>query len=237
MQLENSFEVATSRDTAWNLLMDIPRVVPCMPGAQLTETVDDSNWKAKVSVKLGPIALQFAADVARTEVDEANDRVVLTTNARELRGRGGAQAKIESWLTELGPSHTRVDVKTELALSGLVAQYGRGIVHDVAGQMVDKFADCLQHQLVGSEEQAQAAVEQASKPVAGLRLGGQAATRAVLGSTYTWTVVFFLWIWLGSIAVGAPVVISLVVSLVAAAGIFWFIRARSPEAAGDPGST
>jgi len=59
----------------------------------------------------------------------------------------------------------------------------------------------------------------------------------VLGSTYTWTVVFFLWIWLGSIAVGAPVVISLVVSLVAAAGIFWFIRARSPEAARDPGST
>ena len=86
MQLENSFEVATSRDTAWDLLMDVPRVVPCMPGAQLTETVDDSNWKAQVSVKLGPIALQFAADVARTEVDEANDRVVLTTKRASSAG-------------------------------------------------------------------------------------------------------------------------------------------------------
>jgi uncharacterized protein len=229
VQLENSFEVGASRDTAWNLLMDVPRVVPCMPGAQLTERVDDSNWKAEVSVKLGPIALQFAADIARTEVDEANERVVLTTNARELRGRGGAHATIESWLTELGPSHTRVDVKTELTLSGLVAQYGRGIVQDVAGQMVDKFADCLQQQLIGSEDEAQAAVEEASKPVAGLRLGGQAVTRSVLGSAYTWTIVFFLWIWLGSIAVGAPVVISLVVSLVAAAGILWFIRARSGD--------
>ena len=121
-----------------------------MPGAQLTETVDDSNWKAKVSVKLGP--LQFAADVARTEVDTAENRVVLSTNAREPRGRGGAQATIQSQLTELGPSQTRVDVVTDLSLSGSVAQYGRGIVQDVAGQMVGKFAECLQKQLVGSEE-------------------------------------------------------------------------------------
>jgi hypothetical protein len=179
MQLENSFEVAAPRDVAWNLLMDVPRVVPCMPGAQLTETVDDSNWKAKVSVKLGPIALQFAADVARTEVDVAGNRVVLSTNAREMRGRGGAQATIESKLTELGPSQTRVDVVTDLTLSGSVAQYGRGIVQDVAGQMVGKFAECLQLQLVGSEEEAQAAVEEASKPVSGLSLGIGAVFRSI----------------------------------------------------------
>jgi hypothetical protein len=179
MQLENSFEVAAPRDVAWNLLMDVPRVVPCMPGAQLTETVDDSNWKAKVSVKLGPIALQFAADVARTEVDVAGNRVVLSTNAREMRGRGGAQATIESKLTELGPSQTRVDVVTDLTLSGSVAQYGRGIVQDVAGQMVGKFAECLQLQLVGSEDEAQAAVEEASKPVSGLSLGIGAVFRSI----------------------------------------------------------
>ena len=229
MKLENTFEVAASRETAWKLLMDVPRVVPCMPGAQLTEAVDESNWKAKVSVKLGPIALQFAADVARTEVDMAGNRVVLTTNAREVRGRGGAQATIESWLTELGPSHTRVDVVTDLSLSGSVAQYGRGIVQDVAGQMVGKFADCLQKQLVGSEEEAQEAVEQASKPVSGLRLGGEAVTRAILGSAYTWTAVFFLWMWLGALALGTQAVASLVVSLVAAVAIFVFIRARGGD--------
>ena len=230
MQLENSFEVAASRETAWNLLMDVPRVVPCMPGAQLTETVDDSNWKAKVSVKLGPIALQFAADVARTEVDTAENRVVLTTNAREVRGRGGALATIQSKLTELGPTQTRVDVLTDLSLSGSVAQYGRGIVQDVAGQMVGKFADCLQKQLVGSEEEAQAAVEEAAKPVSGLRLGGEAVTRAVVGSAYTWTIVFFLWMWLGALAVGAQALVSLVVTLIAAGAIFLFIRARGADA-------
>jgi hypothetical protein len=229
MQLENSFEVAASRETAWNLLMDVPRVVPCMPGAQLTETVDDSNWKAKVSVKLGPIALEFAADVVRTEVDTADNRVVLTTNARELRGRGGAKATIASRLTELGPSQTRVDVLTDLSLSGSVAQYGRGIVQDVAGQMVGKFADCLQKQLVGSEEEAQAAVEQASKPVSGLSLGAGAMRRAILGSAYTWTVVFFLYMWLGALAVDVPGVAALVASMVAAAAIFLFIRARGGD--------
>jgi carbon monoxide dehydrogenase subunit G len=230
VRIENSFEVGASPATAWNLLMDVPRVIPCMPGAQLTETVDESNWKAQVSVKLGPIALQFAADVARTEVDTAANSVVLTTTAREVRGRGGAQATIRSNLTELGPHRTRVDVLTDLSLSGSVAQYGRGIVQEVAGQMVGKFADCLQKQLVGSEEEAQAAVAQASKPISGLRLGGEAATRAVLGSAYTWTIVFFLWMWLGSLAVGAAVLVSFVVSLVAAGGIFLFIRARG----GDP---
>jgi carbon monoxide dehydrogenase subunit G len=229
VQIENSFEVGASRNTAWNLLMDVPRVVPCMPGAQLTETVDESNWKAKVSVKLGPISLQFAADVARAEVDTQTNSVVLTTNAREVRGRGGAQATIRSSLTELGPHRTRVDVLTDLSLSGSVAQYGRGIVQEVAGQMVGKFADCLQKQLVGSEEEAQAAVEQASKPISGLRLGGEAATRAVLGSAYTWTIVFFLWMWLGALAVGAAVLVSLVVSLVAAGAIFVFIRARGSD--------
>jgi uncharacterized protein len=229
MQIESSFEVAASRDTAWSLLMDVPRVVPCMPGAQLTETVDDSNWKAKVAVKLGPIALQFAADVERTEVDTAGNRVVLTTSAREVRGRGGARATIQSRLIELGPLQTRVDVVTDLSLSGSVAQYGRGIVQDVAGQMVAKFADCLEKQLVGSEEEAEAAVEKASKPVSGLRLGGQAVTRAVVGSTYTWTIVFFLWMWLGALAVDANALVSLAVSLVAAAGIFVFIRARGAD--------
>src|SRR5262245_3945501 len=230
MQIESSFEVAASRETAWSLLMDVPRVIPCMPGAQLTETVDDSNWKAKVGVKLGPVALQFAADVTRTEVDTSDSRVVLATTARELRGRGGARATIQSKLTELGPNRTLVDVVTDLSLSGAVAQYGRPIVQEVASQMVGKFADCLQTQLVGSADEARAAMEEAAKPISGLRLGGEAATRAVLGSAYTWTIVFFLWMWLGAVAVGAQAVAALGVSLLAAAGIFLFIRARGADA-------
>ena len=87
MRLENSFEVPAPPEAAWDLLMDMPRVIPCMPGAKLDETLDDSNWKATVQVKLGPISLAFATDVKREEADEAARRTKLSARAREARRR------------------------------------------------------------------------------------------------------------------------------------------------------
>lgn len=185
MKLENSFEVPASKQAAWELLMDVERVIPCMPGATLVETVDDSNWKADMSVKLGPIALAFATDVSRVSADDSANVVTLAAKAREKRGRGGAQAQIESSLTEIDGG-TRVDLVTDLTLSGAVAQYGRGIVQDVSGQLVTRFADCLKAQLAasssGTEEaaaEAAAAVEQQAKPVSGISLGTGAFFRAI----------------------------------------------------------
>ena len=178
MRLENSFDVPAPRKAAWDLLMDVPRVVPCMPGAELEETVSDSAWKAKLSVKLGPIALTFATDVAREAADEAVGQVILNSRARELRGRGGAQARIQSSLTEI-EGGTRIDIVTDLTLSGAVAQYGRGIVQDVSLQLVGRFADCLKAQLVATPEEAAAAVAEQAKPVSGLSLGLGALGRAI----------------------------------------------------------
>ena len=178
MRLENSFDVPAPRKAAWDLLMDVPRVVPCMPGAELEETVSDSAWKAKLSVKLGPIALTFATDVTREAADEAVGQVTLDARARELRGRGGAQARIQSSLTEI-EGGTRIDIVTDLTLSGAVAQYGRGIVQDVSLQLVGRFADCLKAQLVATPEEAAAAVAEQAKPVSGLSLGLGALGRAI----------------------------------------------------------
>jgi len=178
MLIESTFEVTAPRQAAWDLLMDVPRVIPCMPGAELSETVDDTHWKAKLGVKLGPISLTFATDVAQTEADETAGTVLLTAKAREVRGRGGAQATIRSTLTEL-EGKTRIDIATDLALSGAVAQYGRGIVHDVSAQLVSQFADCLEAQLAGSREEAAAAVESAAKPVSGMGIGFRAFRASV----------------------------------------------------------
>ena len=178
MKLENSFEVPALRKAAWDLLMDIPRVIPCMPGAELEDTVGEDAWKAKLSVKLGPIALTFATDVTREAADEAAGVVTLNAKARELRGRGGAQAAIQSSLSEI-EGGTRVDIVTDLTLSGAVAQYGRGIVQDVSGQLVGRFADCLKAQLVAAPEVAAAAVAEQAKPVAGLSLGFAAIGRSI----------------------------------------------------------
>jgi carbon monoxide dehydrogenase subunit G len=181
MKLENSFEVDAPPEAAWELLMDVPRVVPCMPGATLDETVDDSNWKATMQVKLGPIGLTFATDVSREEVDEAARRVKLGAKAREVRNRGRANATIESSLAPLDGGGTRVDVVTDLALSGTVAQYGRGMVQDITSQLVDSFAKCLQAQLADAPEDAQRAVAAQAKPVSGLSLFFSSIRRKLAG--------------------------------------------------------
>lgn len=178
MRLENSFEVPAQPNQAWDLLMDVPRVIPCMPGASLTEVVDESTWKATMQVKLGPIALSFATDVKREEADETARRIRLSARAREVRGRGGGQATIESSLAALDGG-TRVDIVTELSLTGAVAQYGRGIVQDVSSQLVARFAECLKAQLVGAPEEAQSAVAESGQPVAGLSLGLRALARSL----------------------------------------------------------
>jgi uncharacterized protein len=157
MRLENSFEVPASEQAAWDLLMDVPRVIPCMPGAELLETVGDSEWKARVRVRLGPISLTFLADVRREDVDEAARRVRLVSTAREERGRGSAEARIESWLGK-ADGRTRVDVVTDLTLTGPLTQYGRGVVPDVAAQLVRNFADCLEQQLAAPPEEEAASV-------------------------------------------------------------------------------
>ena len=142
MRLENSFEVPAGLEQSWRLLNDVPSVVPCLPGAELVEVVGENAWKAKLHVKLGPIALQFTVDVTREEMDESAGRVVLAAKAREAKGRGSADATIESTLAGQDRG-TRVAIVTELTLRGTVAQYGRGIVPDVARQLTAQFANCI----------------------------------------------------------------------------------------------
>ena len=149
-----------------------------MPGARLEKTINKSTWKATMAVKLGPISLTFLTDIRREDADEAARRAKLSAKAREARGRGNAQATIESSLTAQNGG-TRVDIVTDLQLAGPVAQYGRGLVDDVSSQLVTRFADCLQSQLTATSEEAQAAVEAQARPVSGLRLGASALLRAL----------------------------------------------------------
>ena len=177
MKLENSFEVAAAPERAWELLMDVPRIVPCMPGATLKDVVDDSHWKAEMAVRLGPIGLTFDTDVAREEVDEVARRVLLGAKAREVRNRGRAQATIESRLSPLDAGGTRIDLTTDLNLSGPAAQYGRGMIQDISSQLVTSFAQCLEAQLAAAPEEAREAVAAQAKPLSGLSLAFAALRR------------------------------------------------------------
>jgi carbon monoxide dehydrogenase subunit G len=179
VKLENSFEVTAPPQAAWDLLMDVPRIIPCMPGAELVETVDDSNWKARMRVKLGPISLSFLTDVSHEEVDEPGRRVTLGAKAREERGRGAASATIASSLSE-AEGRTTVTTVTDLSLTGPAAQFGRGLVQGVAEQLLSSFAECLEQQLApATQADATAPAPAQPRPVSGLRLGAVSVRKSV----------------------------------------------------------
>ncbi len=179
MQLEHDFDVPASPQQTMALLLDAERVVPCMPGATLTEVVDDRTWKAKMEVKLGPVGMQFLVDVTLLDRDDAAHTVRLGVSGRDTRGKGGAEGAVDSVLTPAG-SGTSVAMTTDLRFSGQVAQLGRpGVVQDVSNKLVDQFAECVKAQLSASPDEAAAAVVEAQKPVSGFSLAVAALVSAI----------------------------------------------------------
>ena len=149
MEFDNSFEVPLPPEQAWTVLMDIRRIAPCMPGAELTEVVDERNYKGKVAVRLGPVALSFAGLVTFEELDNANRTARMKAQGTDAKGRGGAHAKSSFQIEETPGGGSKVLVHTDLALSGSVAQYGRGVgmIQTTAAQIMNQFAANLKAQI------------------------------------------------------------------------------------------
>jgi len=164
MEFDNSFDVPLSPARAWTVLMDIPRIAPCMPGAELTEVVDAQNFKGKISVRLGPVALAFAGRVQIDSIDETNRSARVKAQGSDAKGRGGANATA-TFHIEPASAGSRVMIHTDLMLSGAVAQYGRGVgmIQVTAAQIIGQFAANLRAQL--ANEPAAALPLQASPPL------------------------------------------------------------------------
>src|SRR5712671_4774246 len=158
MEFDNSFEVPLPVGDAWKILMDIRRVAPCMPGAELTDVVDDRTYKGKIGVRLGPVALTFAGIVKFEDIDDAKHTARVSAQGTDAKGRGGANAASVFRLEPAG-SGSKVLVHTNLTLSGAVAQYGRGvgIIQATATQIMNQFAKALKDKL-GKEQPAAPAV-------------------------------------------------------------------------------
>jgi len=152
MQIENSFVVPVDPATAWRVLLDVPRMARCMPGATLTEAREDRSYAGNVAVKLGPVRLTFAGEARITELDETARRAKVEGKGNDTKGRGSAQAKLDFVLVPEGAG-TRVVVTTDLQLTGSVAQYGRGagLIKEVANQLVGEFAGNLARDIATSE--------------------------------------------------------------------------------------
>jgi carbon monoxide dehydrogenase subunit G len=213
MRLEHSFEVGVPVERAWDVLLDIEKIAPCMPGAALGE-FDGENFTGTVKVKLGPVSMSFKGKGQFVERDEAARRVVIKASGQDARGAGAASASVTAQLHPEGAS-TRVDVVTDLNISGKAAQFGRGMIGDVSGKLLGQFVDCLTTKLA-DEAPAPAATTSApvtapvSAPVSApaepeavdlLAVGGASAAKRigpyVLGIVVLGLVIWGLVAWLG----------------------------------------
>jgi carbon monoxide dehydrogenase subunit G len=176
MEFDNAFDVPLPPDQAWAMLMDIPRIAPCMPGAELTEIIDPQNFSGKISVRLGPVALAFAGRVAFSSIDAIRHTARVTAAGSDAKGRGGANATA-TFRIEPDALGSKVLIHTDLMLSGAVAQYGRGagMIQATAAQIIGQFAGNLRAQLTRQQATATASMPAAStppaaKPISGLSL-------------------------------------------------------------------
>ncbi len=177
MEFDSTLEVPLPLAEAWRVLLDIRRIATCIPGAELTEVVDERTYRGKVAVRVGPVALSLAGHARLEEIDETNHRARVRAQGSDPKGRGSADSVIEFRLEPAGAA-TRVRIHSDVKLAGAIAQYGRGagMIQSVASQLIGQFGEALKAQIA----QAGAGKEPgAAKPISGLTVLGKAAWDSV----------------------------------------------------------
>jgi len=145
-QLINEFTVNRPIDEAWEIITDVERIAPCLPGAELQE-IEGETYRGVVKIKLGAISSQFKGEANFLERDDAAYRAVIKGVGRDTGGRGNASAEITAQAESLSPTSTKVVVSTDLHITGKVAQFGRGIMGDVSSKLMAQFANNLNEML------------------------------------------------------------------------------------------
>ncbi|WP_454006962.1 SRPBCC family protein [Alcaligenes sp. Marseille-Q7550] len=181
MNFKNRFHIPLPLEQAWTLMLDVPRIMPCLPGAKLTDVLDGNKYQGSVSVKLGPIKLSFDGTAELLRTDEENHIAYLRGAGLDPKGRGSASSDFSFALTPAPEGGTDVEVSTELTLSGAVAQYGRGsgMIAEVAAQILGQFERNLARLVQGGSDPAglpETPAPLGSVPTAPGPAGGMSAT-------------------------------------------------------------
>jgi carbon monoxide dehydrogenase subunit G len=219
MQIEKSFVIRAPLAAVWEFLTDPHRVVRCLPGAAITEQVDEQTWAGTITVKVGPVAASYKGKVRFERLDPATHTAEIVASGQDVRGKGGADMRMTSRLTGRSAGETEVAATSQVNVTGILAQFGRGMIQDVSDQMFGKFTAAMRSELEsaagggdggpgGTPPAARSEIEPAAPPVDVVSLGagvlGRAAVRG-LRRPVIWAVaaavlaLVVYWIWLRSL--------------------------------------
>lgn len=167
LEISKSFVVRASPEAAWSFLTDPARVARCLPGAQITDKVDDRTYTGTITVKVGPVAASYKGTMKFEQLDPVARTAAIAASGQDVRGKGGADMRMTSRLVERAPGETEVQITSHVNVMGILAQFGRGMIQDVSDQMFDKFVAAARAEL---ETVAAQSSEPASPDVRGPRL-------------------------------------------------------------------
>ena len=162
MQIEKSFVVKSPASAVWDFLTDPYKVARCLPGAAITDKIDDQNYTGTITVKVGPVTANYRGKMRFERLDAAAGEAEIVASGQETRGKGGADMKMKSRVVEKAPGETEVTVVSDVNVVGMLAQFGRGMIQDVSDQLFQKFTDAMRREL----ETPAAAAPPAAAPVA-----------------------------------------------------------------------
>ena len=152
LRFENAFTVKARPEKVWAYLTDPYRVAPALPGAAITEKTGEGTWNGTITVKVGPVAAKYKGTVRFESMDPAARTATIVARGQDLSGRGGADMKMESRLSEKTPGETEVAMVSDVNVTGIMAQFGRGLVQDVSNQMFQKFTEAVRAELERPDE-------------------------------------------------------------------------------------
>lgn len=196
--IEKSFVVKAPADRVWEFLTDPYRVAKCLPGAAITEQLDDQTYAGTMTVKVGPVSASYKGQVRFERLDSDARVAELTGRGLDVRGKGGADMRMTSRLVERGPGETEVMVTSEVSVTGILAQFGRGMIQDVSDQMFEKFTEGMRAELEGGGQGAGKA-DALDVASLGAAVGKRALARVVRRPGF-WAAVVILvlaiyWLW------------------------------------------
>lgn len=166
MKIEKSFVVQAPATRVWEFLTDPYQVARCLPGAAVTEKVDDTHYTGTITVKVGPVTANYKGKMRFERLDAAAGEAELVASGQETRGKGGADMRMTSRVVERSPNETEVSVISDVNVMGALAQFGRGMIQDVSDQLFQKFTDAMRRELATAVPASEPAVTVEAAPEA-----------------------------------------------------------------------